>query len=116
MAPADLGLGIGLGLGCGFAFGQLDLIDTRPQHVPGLGPVLVLGALILTLHHDRAFLARHVVSQPHSAVRCVDVLTTGTGGPIGVRADSALLDFDIDLVVDQRISAHTGKTGMPAGT
>jgi hypothetical protein len=61
--------------------------SSLPAAAHGLGPVLVLGALVLALHHD----ARGQVGDADGGVGLVDVLAAGAGGPVGVDAQVALL-------------------------
>ena len=52
MAPADIGFGGLLGRRLRLAPLDLPLLELGAQHGPGLGAVLVLGALGLTYHRD----------------------------------------------------------------
>ena len=45
----------------------------------------------------------------------VDVLTTRTGGAIGVHPQIGRVDLDLDAVIDHRIDPDAGKAGLAAG-
>ena len=86
MAPADIGLGGLIGGGLLLALLQLDLIEPRAQHVPGLRPVLVLRAAGLADHRD----AGRDMRQPHRGFGLVDVLAAGAARAHGVGAHVGL--------------------------
>ena len=73
MTPADVGLLVLDGLGGGLALLQLQLVEPRTQHLPGLVAVLVLGAARLAGDSDPG----RDVGQTHGGVGLVDVLTAG---------------------------------------
>src|SRR5262249_37976586 len=87
------------------------LIEPGPQHIPGLGAVLVLGALGLTHHRD----ACRDVGEAHRRLGLVDVLPAGAARPHGVSAHVGLLDLDDDTVVDNGIDRDAGEGGVPTG-
>src|SRR5439155_1162033 len=67
----------------------------RPQQRHGARAVLVLGALVLTLHHDAA----RQMGDAHRGIGLVDVLAAGARGTVGVDAKIRRVDPDItDLV------------------
>jgi hypothetical protein len=86
VAPADVGLRRPPPLGRLVALLQLALVEPRLQHVPGLGAVLVLRALVLA--RDDA--GRHV-GDAHRRIGGVDVLAAGARGAVGVDAAVASL-------------------------
>jgi hypothetical protein len=43
------------------------------------------------------------VGDAHGRIGRVDVLAAGTGGPVGIDAAVALVDLDLDGVIDNRI-------------
>ena len=106
VAPADVGLGGLIGGGLRLALLQLDLVEPRAQHVPGLRLVLVLRAAGLTDHRD----AGRDMGQPHRGFGLVDVLAAGAAGAHGVDAHVALVDVDLDRVVDHREDRHRRRT------
>ena len=112
MAPADVGLGVGLGLGLFLALAQFVFVQPRLQHGEGLGAVLVLRAVVLTLHDD----VGRQVGDADGAVGLVDVLPPRARRPVGVDAQVLVLDHDLDGVVDHRVDPGRGKTGVAAGT
>src|SRR5690606_17252254 len=83
--------GLGLVLLCLLAFAAflLDAGQTRAKHLPGLGPVIVLAAFILALHHN----ARGDMGQADGAVGLVDVLSAGTTSAERVDANIVLVDI-----------------------
>ena len=111
MAPADIGLAGGLGRGGVFALLQFGFVETRAQHVPGGGAVLVLRAFVLAGDHN----AGRDMGDAHGAVGGVDVLAAGAGRAIGVDAAVALVDLDVDPVVDDRIDPDRREAGVAAG-
>ena len=70
MPPADFGLGRRRRRRRVLALLQLHLIEPRLQHRPGRGPVLMLRALVLALHHD----VGREVRDAHGAVGGVHML------------------------------------------
>ena len=108
MAPADIGLGGLLGIGLLFPLLQLHLVESRAQHVPGLGPVLVLGTLLLARHRD----ARGDVRDAHGRIGGVDVLPTRALRAVGVDPAVRLVDVDDDAVVDDGIDPDRGEGGL----
>ena len=110
MAPADVGLGGLLGGGLLLTPLQLTLVEPRAQHLPGLRPIAVLRAVVLTHHRD---IGRDV-SEAHRRFRLVDVLPTGAAGPHRVDPHVRFFDIDVDAVVDHRIDVDAGERGVPA--
>jgi hypothetical protein len=51
----------------------------------------------------------------HRAVGGVDVLPAGARGAIGVDPQVALVDLDVDVVVDLRIDPDAGEAGVAPG-
>ena len=83
----------------GFApFSKFPLIELALEELHGLISVLVLGALVLALHHD----ARGHVGNAHGRISLVDVLTAGSAGPIGVYAKIGWIHFNFNRVIDNR--------------
>jgi hypothetical protein len=77
-----------------------------------LAAVLELRAVVLTLHDDLA----GDMGDAHRAVGLVDVLAAGAGRAVGVDPQVLVVDFDFDVVLDHRIDADSGETGLaPAG-
>src|SRR6185295_7276470 len=72
--------------------------------------VLDLRALLLAGHRDVGGQMRDA----HRRVGGVDVLAAGTRSTIGVDTAVALLDVDLDVLVDHGIDPHAGKGGMAA--
>lgn len=108
VAPADLGLGSGFGAGSVLALLQFGFIHAGTQHVPGLGTVLVLRALLLALHDDTG----RDMRDAYGRVSGVDVLTTGARRTIGIDAAVAFVDLDLDRVVDNRIDPDRREGGV----
>src|SRR6476660_6394050 len=109
MAEADVRLGGRSYLRLLLPAFQFYLVDTRAQHSPGGGPVLVLRPFILTLHDD----AGRQMGDAHGAVSRVDVLAAGAARAVGVDAHVLLVDVDGDGVVDGGIDRHRRKARMP---
>ena len=99
VTPADIALRGGFRIGGFFALLQLGLVETGTQHVPGLRLVLVLRALLLALHHD----ARRHVRDAHGRIGRVDMLAAGARRTVCVDAAIALVDVDLDRIVDDGI-------------
>jgi len=55
------------------------------------------------------------VGDAHGRVGLVDVLATGTRGPVGVDAQVALVDVDVNRLVDHRRDVDLGEAGVAAG-
>src|SRR3990170_3373827 len=108
VAPADVGLRRGAGVGLGLAFLQLGLIETGAKLVHRLGLVLVLRSLVLALDDD----VGRQVGDPDRAVGGVDVLPAGARRAIGIDAQVALVDLDVDILVDDRIDPDRGEAGV----
>ena len=64
----------------GFTLFFLDPCDRRPQHLPGLSPVLVLASLALALNHGSC----RNVGQANRAIGRVNVLPAGSLSAIGI--------------------------------
>src|SRR4029079_1194312 len=92
----------GFGVRLVFALLQFELIEPRLEHRPGDGAVLDLRALLLARHRD----ARRDVGDAHGRVGRVDVLAAGPRRAIRVDAALALVDLDVDVVVDHRVDPH----------
>src|SRR5690606_38448327 len=107
---ADVGLGVLQRLGGGIALLHLQLVQLGPQHLHGGVPVGVLGALVLAGHHG----VGRDVGDPYRRVGGVHVLTTGTGGAVGVDAQVGRVDLDLDVVVDFRRHEDRGERGVAA--
>ena len=85
--------------------GFLRAVEFCLQQRHRLGAVLVLGALVLTLHHD----AGGNMGQAHGGVGFVDVLAACTGSAIGIDAQIGLADFNrVPLI---RFRHHRHRTG-----
>jgi hypothetical protein len=54
------------------------------------------------------------VGDAHRRLGLVDVLAAGAGSAVGVDAAIALVDVDLDAVVDHRIDPHRGEAGVAA--
>ena len=71
----------------------------------------MLRAFGLALHDGIARKMRDA----HRAVGAVDMLPTGTRGAVGIDAEVFFVDFNMDVVVDDREYPDGGKARMPAG-
>ena len=111
VAPADFGLGFIFARGFGFAALQFGFEQARFQHAHRGGAVLVLAAVILAGDDD----AGGGVGDADGAVGGIDVLAAGAGGAIGVDLEVALVDLDLETVVDHRIDPDAGETGVALG-
>ena len=109
VAPADIGLGGLRGGGGLLALLQFHFIETRAQHVPRGGAVLVLRLLGLADDGDTG----RDMRQAHRGFGLVDVLAAGAAGAHRVGAHVAFIDLDLDAVVDHRVDVDTGKRRMP---
>src|SRR5690606_16349200 len=69
-----------------------------------------LGALVLAADHS---IGRHV-GNTYRRIRGVDVLTTGSGGAVGVDTQIRRVDLDLDVVIDFGRDEHGGKGGVAA--
>src|SRR5918998_4906547 len=87
----------------------LELEEASPQDAHRDLAVLVLAALVLALHHD----ARRQVRDPDRRVGLVDVLTTRSGGPVGVDLQVLLVDLDVYLIVYDRGDGDRGEARVP---
>src|SRR5690606_18967958 len=108
MTPADVGLAGRFLVGLLFALLELKLIQTRLEHGPGNGPVLDLRTFLLARDRD----PRWNMRDPDSRVGGVDVLATRARRPIGVDPAIALIDLDLDVVIDDRVDPDRGKACM----
>ena len=75
---------------------QLHFIKTRTQDLHGHRTVLMLRALVLTLHDYVGGEMRNA----HGGIRRVDVLAARTGRAISVHPQIFVVDFDLDLFID----------------
>ena len=71
----------------------------------------MLRPVILTRDHNIGWNMRDA----NGAFGFVDMLSTGTTGPIRVNAQIFVLNFDVDLVVNDRKGPNTGKAGVASG-
>src|SRR4051794_19589070 len=110
VAPADLRLARGLGTRLLLALLQLQIVEARFQHAPRDGAVLDLRALLLARHRD----AGRQVRDAHRGIGRVDVLAPRARGAIGIDAALALVDLDVDVVVDDGVHPYRGKACVPA--
>src|SRR5215468_272577 len=111
MAPADIGFGGLLGGRFLFALLQFALVEFGTQHLPSLGTVAVLRAVVLTDHDDIG----GKVSEPNRGFGLVDVLPAGAAGAHRVDPHVRFLDINIDAVVHHRIDGNAGKGSVPPG-
>src|SRR5699024_5601786 len=95
-------------LGVGGAFTGIEEPGLEQRH--GLGTVLVLAALVLTLHHD----ACRQVGETYRRVRRVDVLAARTGGTKRIHTQILAADFDIANLLRFRQYGHGTSGGMDA--
>ncbi|RMS27317.1 hypothetical protein ALP71_05775, partial [Pseudomonas coronafaciens pv. garcae] len=110
VTPANVGLGVFEGLGRCVALLHFLLVQTGPQHFHGGVLVCMLGAFVLATDHS---VGRNV-GDTHRRVGGVYVLTTGTGGTVGVNAQVRRVDVDFDVVIDFRRHEHGRERGMTA--
>ncbi len=109
MAPADVGLRrLGRLLRHATPL-QLLLVEPGAQHIHGLGAVAVLRAVGLAGDDD----AGGQVGDADGGVGAVDVLAAGTRGTVGVDLQVALVDVDLDPVVDHGEHPDAGEAGVP---
>ena len=94
----------------GFALFALFLLNTRLQHLQGLGLVAVLAAAVLALGHD----ARGQVHHAHGGVGLVDVLATGTAGAEGVDAQIGRVEGDGRRFIGLGHHGHGAGAGVNA--
>ena len=104
MAPADLVFDVLVFVL--LALAELQLVQSRFQHVVGDRAVAVLRSVRLTLHYD----SRRNVSNSHGAVGFVDVLTACARGSVGIDSQIAFIDFDLDRVVHNRVNPNGCET------
>src|ERR1019366_10677461 len=91
------------------SLGALALSELRFKDLHGARAVLVLTSFVLTTHDD----ARGQVRDADRRVGLVDVLTTGTRGPVGVHAQILLVDLHLGGVVgEQRGHVKTRETRL----
>src|SRR5690606_5974334 len=109
VAPTDIRLGVFQRLRRCVAFLHLQLVQPGPQHFHGGVLVGVLGTFVLAGHHG----VGRYVGDTYRRVGGVYVLTTRTGGAVGVDAQVGRVDLDFDVVVDFRRDEHRGKRGVP---
>src|SRR3546814_9822376 len=99
VAPADLALFLILAARHRFALGHLAFEQPRLEHVHRGRAVLVLAAVVLAGHHDSGGHMR----DPDRRIGGIDVLPTRAAGAIGIDLEIALVDLDVDVIVDHRI-------------
>ena len=75
------------------------------QHRHGRGPVAMLGTIRLALNHNPGRIMRNA----NGGISPIDMLTTGTAGPVGIHAQIRRVDFDCDVLVHLRIGKNRGK-------
>ena len=109
MPPADIGLGCVFRVRRGLADRQFALVQPGTQLIIGFGLVLVLAALVLALDDDPGRQMR----DPDRRIGRVDVLAASARSAIGIDAQLAFVDVDVDILVDDRIDPHTRKAGVP---
>src|SRR5690606_23162135 len=80
----------------------------RLEHVHRRGAVLVLAAVVLARDHDPG----RNVGDAHRGIGRVDVLAAGARGAVGVDPQIAVVDLDVDAVVDHRIDPHRAEAGV----
>src|SRR5690606_21057365 len=110
MTPAYIGFGVFHFLLLGHAVAHFQFVQPRFQHLHGFGPVTVLGAIVLALHHNTG----RNVRQAHGRVGLVNVLATGSAGAVGVYTQVGRVDFDFDRVVDFGVDEDAGERGVTA--
>ena len=103
--PADIGLGVFQRLGRRVALLHFQLVQLGPQHFHGGVLVGVLGTFVLATDHG----VGRYVGNTYGRVGGVYVLTTGTGGTIGVDPQVGRVDFDFHLVIDLRRDENRGE-------
>src|SRR5690606_37226602 len=96
VAPANVGLGVFHLLLLGHALAHFLFVQPGLQHLHRLGPVAVLRAVVLALHHD----AGGRVGNANGRVGLVDVLAAGAAGAIGIHAQVGGVDVDLERIVD----------------
>jgi len=84
------------------------VVESGAQHLHGAVPVAVLGTLVLTGDHDSG----GDVGDPHRRIGHVHVLAALAAGPEGVDTQIALLDFDLDPVVEIGERRHRREAGV----
>src|SRR5690606_12637671 len=87
---------------------ELRLVQRRAQHLHRGRLVLELAALVLTRHDD----AGRQVRDAYRGARLVDVLAARARGAVHVDAQVALVDVDLDRVIDDGIDEHAGERGV----
>ena len=108
MTPADVRLGVFQGLGSGIALLDFLLVKTRSQHFHRGVFVRMLRTFVLAAHHG----VGRYVSDTYGRVGGVYVLTTRTGGTIGVDPQVGGVDVDFDVVVDFRRNEYSRERGV----
>ena len=86
-------------------------VEAGAEHVPRLGTVLVLAALVLAGDGD----AGRDMRQPHGGFHLVDVLPARAAGAERIDAHVLLLDHDVDVFIYHRIDPCAGEARMPPG-
>jgi hypothetical protein len=110
VAPADVGLGGGGGIGLGLALLQLGLVE--PAFSCFIASALFLCCERWFWHWTTMPVGN--VGDAHRAVGGVDVLPARARRAVGVDAKLALVDLDVDVVVDHRIDPDAGEAGVAA--
>src|SRR5690606_23803441 len=109
-APAYVGLGSFHFLMLGHALTHFFFVESRFEHLHGLGAVAVLGAIVLALHYDASGLVRN----PYSRIGLVDVLTSCAAGTIGIDAQIRGIDVYFEGIIDFWVDKGTRKGSLPA--
>ena len=68
----------------------------------------MLRPLTLTLHHNTTGL----MGQPHRRIRLINMLTTSTRRPVGIRTHIRRIDLNLNIVIDLRRHIHRRKRRM----
>ena len=110
IAPGVVSQALLLRFLAGLPFAHRAVVKTRPQDLHGALPVPVLGPLVLAGDHDPG----RQVGDADGGVGDVHVLAALAAGPEGVDAKIALLDLDLDPVVEVRKGGHRGEGRVAA--
>src|SRR3546814_1153058 len=110
VTPADLGLRLIFSARRRFALLELGLVHPRLQHSHRGRAVLVLRTVVLRRDDD----AGRDMGDTHRRIGRVDMLSARARGAIGVDLEVALVDLNLDIVVDHRIDPDARKARVAA--